>query len=89
MIKKKYVKPHIIFEDFSLNVGIAGDCEGDPVGNPTRGVCAVIGTGDIYMFSANIDQCQWTSTDFGSEHPDKWDGFCYHIPTEDKNLFNS
>ena len=89
MIKKKYVKPHIIFEDFSLNVGIAGDCESDPVGNPTRGACAVIGSGNIYMFSGTVAQCEYASTDYGSSDPDKWDGFCYHIPTEDNTLFNS
>ena len=82
-MKKKYVKPQIIIENFSLSTTIAGDCEGDPVGNPTRGTCAVIGSGDIYMFSGTVSQCEFVIDG------DQWDGFCYHVPTEYNNLFNS
>ena len=52
-MKKKYMKPEIMFEDFSLNTSIAANCEGI-VDNATKGTCAVIGTGDIYMFSGPV-----------------------------------
>lgn len=87
MMKKKYVKPVIIFENFSLSTNIAGDCE-STVGNPSKGTCAVIGTGDIYMFSGTVTQCDYKPEDLGGEE-DKWNGFCYHVPTEYNNLFNS
>ena len=83
-MKKKYVKPQIIVESFSLCTNIAGDCE-RIVGNPTKGTCAVIGSGGIAMFSEGISTCDYTTQD----NADEWDGFCYHVPIEDKNLFNS
>ncbi|MBQ8856548.1 MAG: hypothetical protein IJ024_00235 [Lachnospiraceae bacterium] len=86
-MKKKYVKPQIVFEDFSLNTSIAGDCEGI-VGNPSKGTCAVIGTGNIAIFDGTVSACVFTPTDIGGTE-DKWDGACYHVPTEYSNLFNS
>lgn len=86
-MKKKYMKPEIMFEDFSLNTSIAANCEGI-VNNANKGTCAVIGTGDIYMFSGTVSQCDFKPEDMGGEE-DKWDGFCYHVPTEYNNLFNS
>jgi len=87
MMKKKYTKPQISLESFSLCTNIAGNCEGI-VGNPTKGTCAVIGTGDIAMFSGTVTQCDYTPEDMGGED-DLWDGYCYHVPTEYNNLFNS
>ena len=87
-MKKKYVKPQIIFEDFSLNTDIAGDCE-SIVGNASKGTCAVIGTGNIAVFDGTVSACVFTPTDMGGKEEDKWDGFCYHVPTEYNNLFNS
>lgn len=86
-MKKKYEKPMIIIENFSLSTTIAGDCE-SIVGNPTKGTCAVLGTGNIPMFSGSIDACDFTPEDMGGV-ADEWDGFCYHIPMDYKNLFNS
>lgn len=86
-MKKKYEKPMIIIENFSLSTTIAGNCE-SIVGNPTQGTCAVIGTGEINMFSGTIRACDFTPEDMGGVE-DIYDGFCYHIPTSEKNLFNS
>lgn len=83
-MKKKYVKPQIYIENFSLDTTIAGDCEGI-VGNPTKGTCAVLGTGGIAMFEDGMPSiCDYTPPD-----GDKYDSFCYHVPTEYNNLFNS
>ena len=87
MMKKKYVKPHIFFDNFSLSEGIGGSCE-SIVGNATKGNCAVVGTGDIYMFNDAVYQCEYNPEDMGGK-ADEWDGFCYHVPTEYNNLFNS
>lgn len=86
-MKKAYKKPEIMFEDFSLSGNIAGTCEGI-VDNESKGICAVIGTGDIYMFDGLVSQCDYTPEDMGGKE-DEWDGFCYHVPTEYNNLFNS
>lgn len=87
-MKKIYCKPEILFESFSLSTNIAGDCEGI-VGNPSKGTCAVIGTGGIAVFDGIVGNvCDFTSTDLGQEE-DYWDKNCYHVPTEYNNLFNS
>lgn len=86
-MKKEYKKPQVVIETFSLNTNIAGDCE-SIVGNPAKDSCAVIGTGDIHMFNSTVDACEYTPTNLGGSE-DLWDGFCYHVPTEYNNLFNS
>ncbi|MBQ8813372.1 MAG: hypothetical protein IJZ85_02590 [Lachnospiraceae bacterium] len=87
-MKKAYVKPEIMFENFSLSTNIAGDCEGI-VGNPSKGTCAVLGTGGIAVFDSKVGSaCEYTPTEMGGTE-DQWDGACYHVPTEYNNLFNS
>ena len=87
-MKKTYEKPMIIFEDFSLSTSIAAGCEGI-VGNPTAGSCAVLGSGGIAVFSSSMTEvCDYTPEGLGQPE-DKWDGLCYHVPTEDYTLFNS
>ena len=87
-MKKVYEKPLIMFENFEMSTNIAGDCEGI-VGNATKGTCAVIGTGNIAMFDGTVGKaCEYKPEDLGGAE-DQWDGFCYHVPTEYNNLFNS
>jgi len=86
-MKKKYEKPQIIIENFSLATTIAGTSE-SIVDNATKGTCAVLGTGGIAMFSGTISACEFKPQDMGGKD-DEWDGFCYHVPTEYSNLFNS
>lgn len=86
-MKKVYKKPTIIFEDFSLCTNIAGDCE-SIVGNPTKGSCPVLGTGNMAIFNDAISACEYIAGQMGS-HDDMWDEFCYHVPTEYSSLFNS
>ena len=86
-MKKIYSKPEIIFEDFTLSENIAGDCEGI-VGNPAKGTCAYLSSGGIATFTDSVDACDFTPADMGSTD-DRWDGFCYHVPIETNNLFNS
>lgn len=87
-MKKLYSKPEIMFEDFTLSENIAGNCE-SIVGNPTKGTCAVLGTGGIAIFDGNVGAvCVFKPEDLDGE-PDMYDKFCYHVPTEYNNLFNS
>ena len=89
-MKKMYSKPEIFFENFTTSTNIAGDCE-SIVGNPSRGSCAVLGTGGIAVFDDSVGAaCVFEPGDFDANAPkDEWDGFCYHVPTEYNNLFNS
>lgn len=87
-MKKVYIKPEIMFEDFTLSTNIAGDCEGEFVNNATKGACAVIGTGGVMIFSENMGVCEFTPGAFG-QADDTWNGLCYHVPNAEHNLFNS
>lgn len=87
-MKKTYSKPEILFEDFTMSTNIATGCEGT-VGNPAKGTCAVVGTGNIAVFTGTISACDFTPTEVGGKNDDEWDGFCYHVSTEYNNLFNS
>ena len=86
-MKKVYTAPQILFESFTMSTNIAGNCEAI-VGNPTKGTCAVLGTGDIALFDGTMSVCVFTPEAMGGE-PDKFDGACYHVPVESNTLFNS
>ena len=85
-MKKKYMKPEIMFEDFSLNTSIAGSCE-SIVGNPSKDSCGIITSGGDVVFNEGAG-CVFTPVDMGGKD-DEWDGFCYHVPIDSKTLFYS
>lgn len=85
-MKKTYSKPDIAFESFSLATSIAGNCEvktdtkgGGECGYPMDQV------GVIFLIEM-IGGCQVKITE---EQSSRYNGFCYHVPTENNNLFNS
>ena len=81
-MKKKYEKPQIMFEDFTLTNSIAGDCE-IKVKNPSRDSCPYqLRTGE-QIFISNLTGCI-THEDDGD-----YNGICYHVPIESNNLFAS
>ena len=87
-MKKKYEKPQILIENFSLSTTIAGGCE-SKVNTPTKGACAIKATGGINIFNADmVNVCDYTPGSFGKPE-DQWDGFCYHVPVDTANIFNS
>lgn len=73
-----------MFEDFTLSTNIAGDCEAK-LNTPSNGVCGYQPEGATYtIFLTDMSGCD-------RQYPDgaNANGLCYHIPTDDKNLFNS
>ena len=82
-MKKQYSKPEIMFESFTLSVNIAGDCE-IKIDNQSKDTCGYIhGTGAETLFINDSTGCSSHTAD--SED----NGFCYHVPIESNNLFNS
>lgn len=75
-----------MFEDFTLSTNIAGDCE-EIFDLQAQGVC---GIPDAYGLGMNIFNTSAGGNCFiqGGD-TDTYNGFCYHIPTESQNLFNS
>lgn len=85
-MKKTYTKPEILFESFSFSGNIAANCE-IIVDGPSSGNCgyAYEGGGGSTMFTAALgtEICNIPVDD------DEKNGFCYHVPIETNNLFNS
>lgn len=85
-MKKKYSRPDIAFESFSLSTSIAGNCEfktdtkgGGECGYPMDGL------GMLFLTSMS-NVCTTMITD---DMNLSFNGFCYHVPMENANLFNS
>lgn len=88
-MKKAYVKPAIMFESFSLSTNIAGDCE-KIIDNQNRGNCGME-FGDITVFISEYTGCSTNdgvTIDVGGDDG-SYNGLCYHVPFDTKNLFNS
>lgn len=87
-MKKEYTKPQIIIENFTLSTNLAADCE-KPFTGIAQFVCAIASESNpgITIFNANLDDsdCEYN----GDGNKDTYDGFCYHVPTESNQLFNS
>lgn len=82
-MKKNYSKPEIVFEDFSLCTSIAANCEFKNNG-PSSNQCGYQPEGLPYtIFLTGMSGCARKYTDGG------YNGICYHVPSEDSNLFNS
>ena len=84
-MRKKYSKPDIGFENFSLSVSVA-NCEIHITG-ANAGTCAMIYDG-IPIFTDDVHGCKQENG--GVPIVDSaTNGFCYHVPIETNNLFNS
>lgn len=82
-MKKAYEAPAILFEDFSLSTSISAGCE--KIINPLLYTCGVTYPGIGVIFVEGNTGCVVKMKDTFKTA----DGYCYHVPTEDKNLFNS
>ena len=83
-MKKVYNKPEIMFEDFTLSTSIAGGCE-IRTNTPSEGACGYPyegGNGQT-LFTNGVTDCQIKIDD------DPTNGFCYHVPVDSNNIFNS
>ena len=83
-MKKKYMKPQIYIEDFSMSTTFAGDCN-VIISNHTENICAYIDRSGNYVFTSDLAAiCVDIQQADGSN-----DGICYHNPYDSNNLFNS
>lgn len=85
-MKKEYEKPFIVFESFTLSTNIAANCDRH-VSTMTQGVCSIKGSAPgMNLFSNGINSCFLKWDEFVSG---PFDGYCYHVPTLDRQLFHS
>lgn len=81
-MKKRYSKPEVMFENFALSTNIASNCDVIISGHSAN-TCGLEYEGE-YLFIASVDACKDpVSVDDGSC------GFCYDVPFETNDLFNS
>lgn len=85
-MKKTYIKPEIVFEDFTVNTNIAAGCE-IKIDNHSQGGCGYKyegGHGEtMFTTQAGTAVCNLAVND------DENNGFCYNIPVQSINIFNS
>ena len=81
--KKPYQKPEIVFEDFSLTTNIAAGCE-KKIDSPSQMQCGLNVDG-MMLFLTGVTGCEFTDQGNGTDN----DGYCYHTPTDENNIFNS
>ena len=85
-MKKTYVKPEIMFESFALSTNIAGDCE--PKTNLLSNSTCGMDFSGLTVVMQGMNGCTDIKVDnVGGDG--EFNGICYHVPTGDKNLFNS
>lgn len=85
-MKKVYVKPELMFENFFLSANIAGDC-GIKTYTPNSGQCAYpVDAGDFGTWNIFIDTVDACTT---KEQDGEYNGICYDVPFSEANLFNS
>ena len=82
-MKKQYIKPDILFEDFALSTSIAAGC-GIIIDNQAAEQCGYP-WGKGFVFLIDVTGCTSKAED-GSE---EYDGLCYDVPIATNELFNS
>lgn len=81
-MKKTYSAPDIVFESFSLSVSIAA-CAVET--NYGQYECGYKHDPENIIFVSGVSGCKEVVEDGDPV----FDGVCYHVPAEDKQLFGS
>lgn len=82
-MKKAYIAPEIMFEDFTISTNIAAGCEAKS-DLQAGGQCG-FKWGKSVIFTDEVLSC----TKKVVSGDGNYDGLCYHNPSEDYNVFNS
>lgn len=84
MMKREYSKPDVFFDNFSLCTSIAGNCE-VKTDLKSQGECYVQ-FGALKVFTDRVVGCSKYGIVIENG---QFNGLCYHVPTENANLFMS
>lgn len=82
-MKKTYSKPEIVFECFSLSTSLIANCE-IIIDNQSKNICGYLADNGRFLFTELISGCGFQIDDDEARN-----GFCYDVPSESYNLFNS
>ena len=89
-MKKTYVKPEIMFEDFTLTTSIAAGCEVQDTNKATINSCGLDFSG-VTVFVEGMTGCAGgveVPPIMDNDGQDPHTGICYHNPSG-TNIFNS
>ena len=88
-MKKTYVKPEILFEDFTLSTNLAGNCE-MKTETAMMGSCGITSTGveGGFVFTGLIEGCTF-DVEVVNGNDGQYDMLCYHVPVNPAAIFNS
>lgn len=76
--KKKYMKPDLEFVNFVMSSSIAGTCKYEA--EHADGNSCTFRDNEWIFFSSINDACDWPPED---------GKYCYHVPTDNQNIFSS
>lgn len=82
-MKKAYIAPEIMFEDFTISTNIAAGCEAKS--DLLAGGQCGFKWGKKVIFTEQVLGCTVKVVPGDGNY----DGLCYHNPSEDYNVFNS
>ncbi len=94
-MKKKYIKPEILFEDFTLSTSVASCATESMIKVMADNTC---GFYDEYLkvvvVTDNTGGCATVDSKYKDSYrvaktPGENDGVCYHVPIEAYNMWNS
>lgn len=80
-MKKEYMKPMIVFENFRVSSSIAANCTYEA--NSTEGACG-LDLGGYVVFISEANGCRDMQSANG-----EWNSVCYHGPNPESNVFGS
>lgn len=83
-MKRAYVKPQILFENFALSTNIASGCTAISDMH-SSGTCGYDFSG-LMVFLYGVSGCGDVEID---ANIGEFNGICYHVPIETSSLFNS
>lgn len=86
-MKREYTKPFVVFESFSMSTNIAGDCDTITTLQSRETACGYF-TRQGVVFASGMS-CTYTQGVTGIGADAQYNGICYHVPIDTKNLFNS
>ena len=100
MMKKEYQKPDFVFEDFTLNANIAGNCGAGLITHSEKASCNRYATASnghscyfydntVQIFAGTTTGCHFTTQDDFDGDSDTFFGLCYHVSTGATKMFAS
>ena len=88
-MKKKYSKPDIMYESFTLSTNIASDCAPGTEMLANDYSCGKLFSDGRTVFTTNVAGCKDVKVLPDQDGDGVWGTYCYHVPVNLASIFNS